>query len=328
MANYTPTEAKRKHLECVSTPEGIIAAIAMDQRRSLRRMMAGDANEETVSDAQVCEFKASITAGLSSYASAILLDSEYGLAAMAERSAGCGLLATYEADGYENPRPHRMLALMPRQSVRRLGEIGANGVKILLSWAPDDDPAANDEKRALIERIGYECDAAGLPFFLEPVVYCPLGMAPGDHEFARKKPQWVVRTMEEFSNPIYRVDVLKVEFPVGASAVGRVWQENEALEWYQAADAAARVPYIYLSAGVSISEFTGSLQLASTAGARFSGVLCGRAAWQDGIPSYRSQGAAGLLAWLSGEGARNVQAIRTCLKAATPWHHWFQEGRA
>ncbi|HBY62551.1 MAG TPA: tagatose 1,6-diphosphate aldolase, partial [Solibacterales bacterium] len=60
----------------------------------------------------------------------------------------------------------------------------------------------------------------------------------------------------------------------------RVWSREAALEAFREADRlAGRVPYIYLSAGVSARHFTESLKLAAAAGARYSGVLCGRATW-------------------------------------------------
>ena len=62
------------------------------------------------------------------------------------------------------------------------------------------------------------------------------------------------------------------------------YARDEALEWYRRVDAAARRPYIYLSAGVSAPQFREQLGLASESGARYSGVLCGRATWQDGVP--------------------------------------------
>ncbi len=282
---------------------------------------------ESISDAQLADFKMEVSRTLTPHATAVLLDPEYGIPAMRARSARCGLLATYEADGYENPRPHRMLALMPQYSVRRLAELGAQGIKILLSYTPDDDGAANEEKCVLIERIGYECDAAGIPFFLEPVVYDPAGQDPKSFEFARRKPDLVVRTMQEFSKPTYRVDVLKVEFPVNVSFVGgtqSAYSIEEALDWYRKADSVARLPYIYLSAGVSSGEFLKSLRLAAESGARFSGVLCGRANWQDGVPAFAKAGGPGLRAWLETEGVENMQAVNDALRAATPWQNWFR----
>lgn len=323
------SEAKRNRLRALAAGSGVIAALAMDQRKSLRRMIAEAAsvNLDEITDSQLGEFKAAVTRALSPHASAVLLDPEFGSGAFGERAGGCGLLMTYEADGYENPRPYRMLALMPHLSVLRLREMGADGVKILLSYTPFDDAAANEEKHAMIERIGSECDALDMPFFLEPVGYHPDGLEPRSIEYARRKPEVVIRSMEEFSKDRYRVDVLKVEFPVNAAFVEgsavysgmSAYSHADAIEYYRNADAAARRPYIYLSAGVTGEHFIESLRLAAEAGARFSGVLCGRATWQNGVPVYAREGIEGLERWLGSEGVRNIRAINECMAGATPW---------
>ena len=342
MLSLPLSRSKRKRLQALSTPSGVIAALAMDQRKSLRRMIAHAAGTDLsqITDERLIEFKAAVTGVLSTETSAILLDPEYGIPAANERDKNCGLLLAYEMDGYENPRPHRMLALLPHQSVRRLRDLGAQGIKILLHYAPHDLPSANDEKCALIERIGNECDALDLPFFLEPVVYDPNGLDQRSLEFAKRKPQWVVDTVAEFSKDIYKVDILKVEFPVIAAYVEgcsvymgeRAYGLDEALDWFRAADAAARLPYIYLSAGVSSPEFLESLQLALRAEARFSGVLCGRANWQGGVPVYARSASEfypdALRDWLRTEGLRNVRAINEILRSATPWHSWFEDSQA
>lgn len=321
--------AKAERLRKLSNPDGIIAALAMDQRKSLRRMIAEAAAVplENICDGRLAEFKSAVTRRLTKHASAVLLDPEFGRDAFSQRSPACGLLATYELDGYENPRPHRMLALMPEFSVRRLRDLGADGIKILLSYTPFDDEASNDHKKAMIERIGHECDALDMPFFLEPVSYDPAGGAPNTFDFAKRKPEIVIRSMEEFSKDIYKVDVLKVEFPVNVTFVegssvyaGRTaYLHSEALELYRRADEVARRPYIYLSAGVSTNQFTESLRLAAEAGVGFSGVLCGRATWQEGIPIYATDGLEALDRWLAHAGVRNIAAINECLSAARPW---------
>ncbi len=334
-------EQKRERLQKLSTPSGVIGALAIDQRKSLRRLIAqaGGISVDDVMDAQLIAFKEAVSEVLSPHASAILFDTEYGISAGHKRSPGCGLLLAYELDGYENPRPHRTLALMPQLSVERLAEMGADGVKILLHYSPADPPDANDAKFAMIERIGAECDAVGLPFFLEPVLYDPsspllqTGMSVQERaeeafQFARRKPPQVVEMMREFSRERYRVDVLKVEFPVVAQFVegsatfgGRpAYTQEEALEWYRTADAAAGLPYIYLSAGVSSAEFQESLRLALAAGTRFSGVLCGRATWQEGVRSFAEGGPGAFRAWLAGEGVANIQALNELIAGATPWH--------
>ena len=68
-------------------------------------------------------------------------------------------------------------------------------------------------------------------------------------------------------------------------------------------------PFIYLSAGVSNAEFTETLELAGEAGTRFSGVLCGRATWKDGIAVYGKQGAAAFKAWLDDQGVKNISNV-------------------
>ncbi len=339
MPSLPLSSSKRERLQALSTPSGVIAALAIDQRKSLRRMIAQAAGVDLseIADERLTEFKTAITSVLSRETSAILLDPEYGVPAAQERTKDCGLLLAYEMDGYENPRPHRMLALLTNQSVRRLRDLGAQGIKILLHYAPHDDPAANDQKCALIERIGNECDALDLPFFLEPVVYDPKGLDVRSLEFAKRKPQWVVDTITEFSKDVYKVDILKVEFPVIAAYVEgcavsggeRAYGMDEALDWFRAADAATRRPYIYLSAGVSSPEFLESLRLALRANARFSGVLCGRANWQHGVPAYARSASDfhpdALVNWLQTEGLQNVRAINELLRSATPWHSWFRD---
>lgn len=297
---------------------------------------AARADIDEIPDERLIEFKSAVTQVLSTETSAILLDPEYGVEPAKTRAEHCGLLLAYEMDGYENPRPNRMLALMANQSVRRLRDRGAQGIKILLHYSPSDPPAANDEKCALIERIGAECEALDLPFFLEPVSYDPDGLEPRSLEFAMQKPRWVIDMMTEFSKDIYKVDVLKVEFPVVAAYVEgsavyegqKAYGVEEAVEWFRIADAAARRPYIFLSAGVSSPEFLESIHLALRAGTRFSGVLCGRANWQNGVRAYAKSSSEfhldALLEWLDTSGLDNVRNINQLLAHATSWRTWYE----
>ena len=147
MEGFFPCAEKQKRLRAVDT-RGRNRGARHGPAKSLRRMIAqaAGADPKSISDAQLSEFKSAVTHVLTNHASAILLDSDYGLEATRLRANGCGLLMTYEADGYDNPRPHRMLALTPDLSVRRLRDLGADAIKILLSYAPDDDKSSNDTK--------------------------------------------------------------------------------------------------------------------------------------------------------------------------------------
>lgn len=317
----------------LATPSGVIAAAAMDQRGSLRKMLAAAQGNGPVTGAMMSEFKSAVTRILSPYASAILLDPEFGLEAARLRAPGCGLLLAYEKSGYDNTRPGRLPDLLEHVSVKRIAEDWqADAVKFLMYYSPFEDPAINDIKQALVERIGAECEAYQIPFFLELVGYHPQIADEKGLEYARLKPEVVTRSVEEFSKPHYRADVLKVEFPVntryveGARACTgpAAYSKAEALEHFRRAAEAARKPFIYLSAGVDNPQFVESLELAAEAGADFSGVLCGRATWKEGVPVYAKQGLRALEEWLTSQGVKNIQAVNEALRPAKPW--WAKLG--
>jgi tagatose 1,6-diphosphate aldolase len=326
------TPGKRKGLEAVSDSRGVIAAAAMDQRGSLKSAIAKEKgiDKKGVTDQMMAEFKEAVTRVLTPHASAILLDPEYGLSATKQRAKNAGLLLAYEKSGYDNTQPGRLPDLLDHYSVRRLVSAGADCVKILLYYTPFDPPGVNDVKHAWVERIGAECAAADVPFFLEFVGYQE-GLDEKGIEFARKKPECVTRSMEEFSKPQYGVDVLKVEVPVTMAFVkgtrsckgDSAYSREEAKEHFRKAAAVAKKPFIYLSAGVSNDTFSETLDLAAESGVNFSGVLCGRATWKDGIPVYGKQGIKALEDWLNDQGVKNIKNVNGRLTAAKPWFGFY-----
>ena len=321
------SEGKIKHLKALSNSQGAIAAAAMDQRGSLKKSIAAGkgVDPKAVTDEMLSEFKTAVTRVLSPHASAILLDPEWGLPASKTRSSNCGLLLAYEYSGYDNTEGGRLPDLLPNVSVKRIVEWGANAVKILIYYSPFESPKFKDIKHAFIERIGAECETYQIPFFLEFVGYDPSGGDEKGLEFAKIKPAVVKGSMEEFSKPQYRVDVLKVEVPINAnytegSAVykgEKAYSFKEALAHFRDAAAVATKPFIYLSAGVSNEQFVESLRMAAEAGTGFSGVLCGRATWKEGIPVYAKSGGKALEDWLSGEGVKNINAVNSAISSAT-----------
>ena len=320
------TPGKLAGMKAVSTDKGTIAAAAMDQRGSLKKALA-KAKGGDVTDAMMEEFKTAVTEVLTSHASAILLDPEWGLTASKQRSPNAGLLLAYEESGYDNTRPGRLPDLLPHWSVRRLKAAGADCVKVLIYYTPYDTLAVNEEKHSFIERIGDECRSNDIPFFLEFVGYDHEGGDEKGAAFASKKPDVVSGSMAEFSKDRYGVDVMKVEIPVNmkfvegtASFQGEsVYSKSEALDFYRKTADLAEKPFIYLSAGVSNSEFTESLYLAAESGVNFSGVLCGRATWKDGIPIYAEQGGDAFRDWLRTEGVKNIGNVNEALRGATSW---------
>ena len=323
------SDGKRKHMQALSNKDGIIAAAAMDQRGSLQKSIAAakGISKEQVTSEMMSEFKVAVSKVLTPHASAILLDPEYGLPAAKARASNAGLLLAYEESGYDNTKPGRLPDLLPHVSAKRIADWGADAVKILIYYSPFDDPQVNDIKHAFIERIGAECETVQIPFFLEFVGYDPKGGDEKGLEYAKLKPQVVMGAMAEFSKPQYRVDVLKVEVPINANFVEgssvykgqKAYSRSEALDLFRKAADIAKKPFIYLSAGVGNAQFVEELTMAGEAGTAYSGVLCGRATWKEGIPIYGKQGVKALEDWLATEGVKNIEAVNAAIKTAKPW---------
>src|SRR5689334_17844626 len=199
------TPGKLEGLKRVSNQRGVIAAAAMDQRGSLKKALGANAG-----DKELEEFKSLVTEVLTPHASAILLDPEWGLPASKRRAKTAGLLLAYEKTGYDKTGPGRLPDLLDHWSVRRLKEAGADALKILLYYTPFDPKDINDRKHAWVERLGDECRANDIPFFLEFVGY-EEGIDEKGLEFARKKPQVVIQSMAEFTKDRYGVDVMRSE---------------------------------------------------------------------------------------------------------------------
>ena len=313
-------------MKAVSNDHGVIAAAAMDQRGSLQKSLAKERG--AASDAHdLEEFKTLVTEVLTRYASAILLDPEYGLPAAKHRN-GKGLLLAYEKTGYDSNTAGRLPDLLDLWSVQRLKLAGADCVKILLYYTPFEKSAINDLKQAWIERIGDECRANDIAFFLEFVGYDAEGGDEKSLAYALKKPSIVSGSMAEFGKERYGVDVLKVEVPVEMAFVEgtqsfkgeKAYTRAEALQHFRDAEGMTHKPFIYLSAGVSNPVFIETLALAAESGTKFNGVLCGRATWKDGIAVYAKQGAKAFEDWLNTQGVINIQNVNQALEAASPWY--------
>ena len=304
------TPGKLAGLKAVSNARGVIAAAAEGH--------------------ELEEVKRLVPEVLPRHASAILLDPEYGLPAAKLRN-DAGLLLAYEKTGYDSATPGRLPDLLDVWSVRRLKEAGADCVKILLYYTPFEKTAINDLKHAWIERIGDECLAHDIPFFLEFVGYDAEGGDEKSLAYALKKPSIVSGAMAEFGKEKYKVDVLKVEVPIEMSFVEgtksykgeKAYTRAEALQHFRDAEQMTHKPFIYLSAGVSNPVFVETLELAAESGAKFNGVLCGRATWKEGIPIYATKGPKAFRDWLETTGVENIANVNKALEAATPWYTKF-----
>ncbi len=167
-----------------------------------------------------------------------------------------------------------------------------------------------------------------IPFFLEFVGYDPKGGDEKGFEFAKLKPEVVIQSMEEFSKPQYKVDVLKVEVPINANFVEgssvfkgqKAYSREEALDHFRKAASVAKKPFIYLSAGVSNAQFIESLNMAAEAGHGLFGRAMRTRDLEGRHPGLRQAGreSSGRLAGT--EGVKNINAVNAAIKTAKPWY--------
>ncbi|EOT42670.1 tagatose-bisphosphate aldolase [Enterococcus dispar] len=318
------TEAKKAFIKQLSDKNGVISALAIDQRGALKKMINKYQDTEA-QGVQIEDFKKIVSSELTQYASSILLDPEYGLPAAKVRAENAGLLLAYEKTGYDASTPGRLPDILSIWSVKRLKEAGADACKFLLYYDVDESDEINDQKKAFMERIGSECAAEDLPFFLELVSYDANDSDASTKEYAVKKPHKVIEMMKEFSKPRYGVDVLKMEVPVNMNYVegyakGEVaYTKEEAMAYFKEQSEATNLPFIFLSAGVSAELFQETLKFAKEAGSTFNGVLCGRATWANGVESFITGGEEAAKEWMRTQGRKNIEELNEVLQAtATP----------
>ncbi|KOE62527.1 Tagatose 1,6-diphosphate aldolase [Aggregatibacter actinomycetemcomitans] len=313
------TILKQKRLEKLYGKERIFRALAIDQRGALKRMLG-----EEVTDEQLQIFKRLVSENLTTRASAILLDPEFGWQAAGLKEQHCGLIMAYEKTGYDKTKIGRFPDLIDGVSVKGLKEKGADAVKLLLYFDVDEGDAINRVKTAFVERVGSECIAEEMPFFLEILTYD--SNVSYKKEFAKMKPEKVIEAMKVFSNKRFAVDVLKVEVPVDMNYVqgftngeDYVYTQKSAQAFFKEQSDCSDIPFIFLSAGVSPKLFQDTLEFAKSAGSTFNGVLCGRATWAGSAEAFKTQGVAQAAEWLRTQGVKNINELNEVLmKSATP----------
>jgi tagatose 1,6-diphosphate aldolase len=325
---------KLRNLATLCDEGGICKMLAIDQRGSLEQSLSKTLGREVTFD-EVARFKESLARSLAPYSTALLTDPIYGYARLVREIPGhIGLLLAYEKTGYARAGESgkdRKTELIDDWSVAKARRAGATAIKLLVYYHPDADPSVAEHQKEVARRVGAECAEHALPYLLELVAY-PLEEPGADSvEYARRKPELVRRSAEEFSKPEYGVDVLKLEFPGDLKYTREyrhaVFDGKEREEAYTVAELAAAcdelddvsaLPWVILSAGVDIREFIVQVELAAAAGA--SGFLCGRAIWKGAVPLFGDEAA--MAAHLESTAAVNFLKCLAAAEAATPlWAH-------
>ena len=325
---------KWQRLRSLTDEQGRFKMLAIDQRDSLRRALARAMGQEPreVTTADLTKAKAIVTKVLAPYATAVLTDPVYGYPPSIEHlPPRVGLLLAYEETGYETAGPThkaRKSQLIEGWSVEQAQRAGADAIKLLVYYHPEASEEVCKHQQELVQRVGEECERADIPFLLELVSY-PLAEDGSDTPgFARQKPDLVMRSAAEFSQPPYRVDILKLEFPADLKWTKEfssgafdskerqaVYSLGEVRAFCRQLNEAAAMPWVILSAGVDIEEFLVQVDLATEA--ESSGFLCGRAIWKDAIGLYSDE--AKMEHWLKTQGVHNFLRANAYAHRALPW---------
>lgn len=256
----------RRALTNLARPSGALAMVAVDQREALRGMFA--AHQETpVPDSQLTQFKVDVARELSPYASALLVDQEFGIDAIIDQKVlapTCGLIAA--ADLLVGPAGGAATDTAVDKDVDplRMRDIGSVGLKFLVLWRNDESP---DSRAKLVEEFNELCRKSGLPSIIEVIVKPP---ADSSRSFDREEE--LIIAAKEASQ--WSADLYKAEVPFhGEGDLTAITRNSERIS------EAVGTPWVVLSNGVKAPFFADAVKACAQGGA--SGFLAGRAVWAD-----------------------------------------------
>jgi sulfofructosephosphate aldolase len=255
-------------LQAIARPTGTFLMIAMDQRESLRTMLAE--HHAAVGAEQLRRFKLAVARELAPLASGLLLDAGPALehvVADEPLPETCGLIVAADSLVQERGGLVEDTAIDERLDLADLQAAGAAALKLLVIWRPDGD----DRRRAMARRFVELAGEHGLPSILEGVVRAVPGR---EGQFDREAA--IVAAASELAAA--EPSLYKVEVPLRGRA------EPAELERRCAEiDRAVGRPWVVLSSGVEPDDFPAAVEAACRAGA--SGMLAGRAIWRAALPA-------------------------------------------
>lgn len=292
----------RKSLTKIARPSGALAMVAVDQREALRGMFA--AHQSTpVPDSQLTQFKVDVARQLSPFASALLVDQEFGIDAIIEQKAltgSCGLIAA--ADLLVGPPGGAATdtAVDPEIDPIRMRDIGSVGLKFLILWRNDESP---DTRAQLVEDFNKLCTVSGLPSIIEIIV-----KPPTDSSRSFNREEELISAAKEAA--AWKPDLYKAEVPFhGEGDLSAITKHAERIS------EAIGSPWVVLSNGVKQPFFNDAVKACAMGGA--SGFLAGRAVWADIV------GAADIPKALRDVSIPRLQQLAEIVDThAKPWTSW------
>lgn len=275
--------------------------------------MIEDAQHDTPDYNEIVQLKLDMCSAMGAYASGVLLDPEYGAAqciAAGALKGTTGLLVSIEATGYEKDPKGRITTLLKGWSVEKIKRMGASAVKILVYYRPDIERIAEKQLKT-IRKVAETCIKYDIPFLVEPKTYRIEGESIDSKEFAQRLPEMVIETARQIT--ALPIDVLKAEFPADMA-----YEKDtvKLIQYCRELDAASRVPWVILSAGVDYPTFKEEVTIACKAGA--SGFLGGRAIWQEAMEMGEREKRVDLFNKVAAQRLKELAQIAE--QSARPWY--------
>lgn len=276
-------------LDAIATSEGTFAVLAMDQRGTLKRMLAA-VDRDGLPDSELVAMKRDMIASLAGSASAFLIDPTYGLPAAreVETSEPFGVLLAAEPASRGSHLGEPEVALDPVQDAAWVRDSGAHAMKFL-AQVRADRPVGEDgrdltgEARSALKVLIDDCAASGVPSVVENLIYPLRGEAPLSPEAKADAIIGAAVLIDEL-----RPSLLKLEYPGSPEACRRLAES-------------LTVPWAVLSAGVSSDEFAQVLRVSCDEGGA-SGFIAGRAIWKETVSMDHDE----RVAFLSETGRRRM----------------------
>ena len=255
-----------RDLSKLARTSGALAMVAVDQREALRGMFAAH-QSEPVSNAQLTKFKVDVAKELTPFASALLVDQEFGIDAIVEQKAmakDSGLIAA--ADLLIGPAGGAATdtAVDPAVDPLRMKNIGAAGLKFLVLWRKDENA---EDRLKVVNQFKDYCDKANLPSIIEIIV-----KQPKNPDVLFDREAQIIEAAKEART--WQPDLYKAEVPFyGEGDLAQIQRNAELIS------EAIQGPWVVLSNGVKQPNFAAAVKACCKGGA--SGFLAGRAVWAD-----------------------------------------------
>ena len=269
--SYHPGPGTIRGLRQLTTTDGRVAAVAVDQRQALRSMLTKAG--APADPAALCRFKVAVARELGDLAPALLVDPQYGLPAVAaapDVPARLPLMVAIEESGTLPWKGGKRSVELAGWSPERARAAGACAAKLLVYVRPDHAPTFG-EAEAVMQAVRAACRRADLPFVLEILPYQLDDEDDATYRAAFGRHQLAIAEVGAALRP----DLLKLAWP---GPLGESEPEPGGLARLAELD----VPWVLLSAGAAFEVFERRVERALDDGGAV-GLIAGRALWQDAV---------------------------------------------